>query len=307
MAVPWVILAPGTADERAIIVDLRLEIGRECAGAEAHRRLIVNDELASRSHAYLTATPNGGLQLVDTSTNGTRVNGVLVERGVPVPLNPMDRVTIGTTVVEVRSSTPPGDADVPLNTTLREIGTSTMAIVVGDIIGFTALSELHGSSAVAAAVDALFASLTPLLAANGGVVGNYLGDAYFAVWEAGTGEQQVERALGFALSAADRATEVAQTLDLRDEHGKPLRMGWAVTLGDATRTAVRAGRPTLHGDAVNLAFRVSGLAGRDGRPPVLADAGIRGAAGPGVVWGDRDEVTVKGRRTPAVVYGVSRP
>jgi class 3 adenylate cyclase len=217
----------------------------------------------------------------------------------------MDRVTIGTTVLEVRSSALPDDAEIPVNTTLREMGTTRMAVAVGDIIGFTGLAERVGSDAVAAAIDTVFDAFTPILAAHGGALGNTLGDAYFAVFETGSDADRTQQALSFALAADERAREVAASLAVRSESGDPLRLGWAVALGDATRTAMRAGRPTLHGDIINLAFRVSGLAAREGRPAILADAAVRDAAGDVVSWGEPLEMTVKGRARPATLYGVS--
>jgi class 3 adenylate cyclase len=87
--------------------------------------------------------------------------------------------------------------------------------------------------------------------------------------------------------------------------GVAVRMGWAVTLGDATSSWPTPGRETVDGDAINLAFRLSGVAARDGRPAVLVTEDVMAAAPDAARSGDVAEVAVKGRAAPARVAGAA--
>src|SRR4051794_753473 len=90
----WVLAEPGTPSERLVPIHGRIHIGRECAGVEPSRRFLVDEESVSRDHAEIRVDA-GGVVLVDTSTNGTRLNGRRIERGERVPLVDGDRITVG--------------------------------------------------------------------------------------------------------------------------------------------------------------------------------------------------------------------
>jgi pSer/pThr/pTyr-binding forkhead associated (FHA) protein len=80
---------------KVVEVEGPVVIGRE--GAD----LLVQDTLVSRRHVRISPTP-GGLTVEDLgSTNGTFLNGN--ELHAPAPASPGDQITVGTTVVEVRS------------------------------------------------------------------------------------------------------------------------------------------------------------------------------------------------------------
>ena len=59
------------------------------------------------------------------------------------------------------------------------------------------------------------------------------------------------------------------------------------------------------GDAVNLGFRISSIAGREGRPNILATETVRQAALGRFIFGEPESVTVKGRVGIETIYGVS--
>ena len=66
-----------------------------------------------------------------------------------------------------------------------------------------------------------------------------------------------------------------------------------------------AGQAAALGDAVNLAFRLAGLAGRDGRPTILAVADTVELAPGAATYGEPVEFAIKGRTAPAQVRGVA--
>lgn len=88
---------------------------------------------------------------------------------------------------------------------------------------------------------------------------------------------------------------------MRDGEGAGVRMGWGVTLGEAAASRPSPGREAVHGDGVNLAFRLAGLAGRTGLAPVLVSSEAADAAPAAAQYGEAIELAVKGRVAPAIV------
>ncbi|BCI92320.1 hypothetical protein NIIDMKKI_75260 [Mycobacterium kansasii] len=58
------------------------------------------------------------------------------------------------------------------------------------------------------------------------------------------------------------------------------------------------------GDSTNVAFRLSGIAGRAGRAPVMVTDVVHDAVESQYVWGDPEEVAIKGRHGKQIVYPV---
>jgi adenylate cyclase len=277
----------------------RLFVGRECAGIEPRQRLILDDPSISRDHFELRSDAAGSTRLIDHSTNGTWVNGRRVERGEPVPLVDGDRIEVGELEFEFRAravAAPLLDAEL----TVRTGGVIPLAVVVGDVIGYTSMTERHGAEPVARTMETVFTSLQDLLKAYRGTVGNYVGDALFAAWDTRRDQRGLANAIAFALESA----ELTPTLPGLDDG--PLRMGWAVTFGEAVAGRPALSRDSIHGDAVNLAFRLASLAGREGRPEVLVSAEVVAEAPDAAAYVPFQELSVKGRATPVRAYEVRR-
>jgi adenylate cyclase len=296
------VVAPGTAGERVVPIVHRLLVGRECAGVEPSRCLIMDAPAVSREHLEVRVDPGRGAQLVDLSTNGTWVNGRRVERNEPIALVDGDVIELGGIELAFRAPAVPAAAVCEMSETIRTAGATQVAVAVGDVVGYTSLTEAHGGGPVGEALDPLFARLRELLARYRGTVSNIVGDAIFAAWDADRDPGAAASAVAFALAAVELVSEYAATLSLLDADGAPLRMGWGVTLGAATAARPSPARETVHGDAVNLAFRLSGLAAREGRPFVLVAAEAAAAAPRAARYGAAEEIQVRGRRAPAIVH-----
>jgi adenylate cyclase len=293
------ILSPGTAAEQAVPVSGRLFVGRECAGIEPRQRLILDEPSISRDHFELRSDARGTTRLIDHSTNGTWVNGRRVERGEPVRLTDGDRIEVGELALEFRASAP-ASSSVEADLTIRTAGVIPLAVVVGDVIGYTSMTERHGAEPVARTMETVFTSLQELLEAYRGTVGNYVGDALFAAWDTRRDEQALANAIRFALDAAKLAA------DLPGPDEAPLRMGWAVTFGEAVAGRPALSRDSIHGDAVNLAFRLASLAGREGLPEVLVTSEVVDGAPRAAVFAPIEELSVKGRTAPVRAYEARR-
>ncbi len=294
----WLVVRPGARDEQTVRLNDRVHIGRECAGIAPSRRILIDDPAVSRDHAEVQLV-GGAAFLVDHSTNGTRVNGRRVERGERVALVDGDRVAVGDSQLVLRTTAivlEPDDS----RRTITADSVADCVVLVGDVVGYTRLTEMHGAAAVASAVDGLFTELRRVVVTHLGTVSNFAGDAILAVWESADA-RAADAAVRCAVAAHRYASEAATLTPVRDENGESIRFGWSVTTGAVATSHPSPARMTVHGDAVNLAFRLAGLAGRDGSAPILVEAGVADLADAAADYGVAFEVRVKGRHRPARV------
>ena len=295
-----VIVGVGTEQEKRVPVLDRLVIGRECAGIDEAHRLVLDDPTISRHHLEIRAEPDlVGAYAVDMSANGTHLNGTRIERAVPVPVASGDRLEIGDVEIrfEARASSAPGQR--AARTTMRRHSQGPMAMVVGDIVGYSRISEANDSAALTETLDTVFGDLRALLRRRGGMLANFAGDAFFGAWELDSFPDAPDRAIAFALAAAERVRKLAPTLSLAGE--EELRMGWGVTVGEATVSVLTGALTTVVGDSANLAFRLSGIAARKGRGDVLVLEDAAAGVTPGILAEESEQITVKGRAEPVTV------
>jgi adenylate cyclase len=222
---------------------------------------------------------------------------------------PGDRVRLGRVELQFRSrrfAAPRGGLAAAGRQTMREISVAEMVMVVGDIVSFSTIAETTDDRLLLENVDRLYAELRQILARHHGTLSNYVGDAFFATWEAAAVPEAARAGLAFAVEAAETVPRIASRLDLRDPGGGPLRMGWGVARGPAALSLLTGMLVTVLGDTTNVAFRLSGLAGRDGRPDVLVTEAVRRAASAGFSYTPLPAVQVKGRRQAVEVLGAGR-
>jgi len=307
----YVVLDPGDPGETAVPLVDRIFVGRECAGIEDGRRILLGDDLAiSRNHLEFRVDHQASRVLVfDTSSNGTRVNGVRIERSVGVPVSSGDRIQVGGHVLEFRSdrndTTLTKGSEHAAASTAYSINTpTTMVIVVGDLVNFSTVSEQADNQVLARDIDRLYGELRELLVRHAGTVANYMGDAFFATWELEADAAAVENALGFVLGASQVVAALGPSLQLHYADGSPLQMGWALSLGPVVVHLMPGSLVMALGDAVNVGFRISSIAGREGRPTILAAQAVRDRARGPFRFGDPETVFVKGRVEPETIYGL---
>ena len=288
----WLVLSEGgDRPPRVVPIVGRLFVGRKSGGASAPTQLLLDDPAISRDHFELRVDEAAGVTLIDRSTNGTRVNGRKVEREEPLPLSDGDFVEVGTIRMSFRSLEAGDRIPDDVRTAVRLIEHAHVATVVGDIVGYTAMIERDGEDAATAAADELFVALDELLLAHGATTSLREGDSLFAAWDVTGDPQATDKAVSFALAAATLVDDTA------------LQMGWGVTLGDGVPGHPSMAREAVDADSINLAFRLAGLAARDGEPPVLVEAKAATAAPDAADYGDLREKAVRGRATPVRVQG----
>ena len=304
VALAFLVVDPATERERLVPVHDRLVVGREDDPVDPARRLVIDSESVSRTHLEIRLYAElDQAWVVDTSRNGTRLNGSRIERSVPVHLKPGDRLNVGPAELEFRSERFASSSSVDPGSTINELVTGQMVTVVGDVVSFSTMSQYTDEAVLLRDIDTVYAELRQLLARHHGVLGNYVGDAFFALWELANRADGVDQAVMFALRANQRVREIGPALSLRDPSGQPLRMGWGISLGPAAMSSASGRLMTVLGDATNVAFRLSAIAGRDEWSDVLVTRSVWKRVTGTFTFGERQEVTVKGRAGTVVVYG----
>jgi adenylate cyclase len=297
-----VIRAPGR-EPLLVALPGRFFIGRACDGVDPTSRHLVDDPEVSRNHLELRIEGSGGrVVALDLSTNGTRLNGALLERAVPTPVRHADRLTLGHVEIEVLGA-PELPSDAVDKSTLQRGSVDTTALVAGDVIGFSTMAQRVDSHVLIETVGRLFALLRPLLSAHGGTLGHYAGDAFLGVWTADDERANARSAVRFALAAEAAVRQVAPPLPPAGA-GAAVRLGWGVTLGPTAITSMSGPLVTVLGDTVNLAFRVADIAGREGRAPVLASSVVRELAPDEAEYSAAAAYEVKGRSGSELLHAV---
>ena len=298
---------PGSIDARAIPIFDRLFVGREWSGVDESHRLLIDDPRASRDHLEIHVDPDQGVAyVIDSSTNGTRLNGVRIERAVPVALASGDVLSVGVVPLEFHSemlSNPEARA----RRTTTQVMNANFVMVVGDIVDFSTSSRLTPSGLVMESLETLLRELRTLLVDYHGTLSNFVGDAFFSVWELDPDGRAAELALDFVIAAAERVAQVAPSLPLHSGDAQPIRMGWGVAHGDAAIGSLTGVLLGVVGDATNLAFRLAGIAGRQGHSEILVADALSELVADRYPFEALERVHVKGRPDAEPVRGLRRP
>ena len=221
-----------------------------------------------------------------------------------MPIRPGDEIRIGEVALTFRSQRfTDRHRDRPRRTRIR-IGQAAMVMVVGDIVNYSTISQVTDEGVMARSLHTLWHELGGVLRAHHGTLNYYADDALFAVWELRRFPDAAELAIGFALAANRLVEELGPELPLRGPDGSPIHMGWGVVQGKAALAAMTRTVEAVIGDATNVAFRLAGLAGRQGRAAVMVTSGVHSAAAAQFIWGAGESVEIKGRRGTETVFAV---
>ncbi|OBI46662.1 adenylate cyclase [Mycobacterium kyorinense] len=293
------------SSKRSVPIFDQLFVGRECAGIGERRRLLIDDPEISRTHLEIRLdAASDQAFVVDTSSNGTSVNGVRLERAVLLPIRPGDEIRVGgVSLIFSSQQFTAVPAKVVQRTRVR-IGQAAMVMVVGDIVNYSTISQVTDEQVMAQSLHTLWNRLGGVLQAHHGSLNHYAGDALFAVWETSRFPNAAELAVDFALAANELVAQLAPELPLRGPDGSPIHMGWGVVRGMAALAAMTRSVDAVIGDATNVAFRLSGLAGRQGRAAVMVTSGVHRAVEAHFDWGASESVEIKGRSGMEVVFPV---
>jgi class 3 adenylate cyclase len=298
------VMRTGDGVRRVPIFD-QLFVGRECAGIAEHRRLVIEDPGISRNHLEIRLDLAGDQAfIIDTSTNGTLLNGGRLDRAVLVPLRSNDQIRLGDVALRFLTDRFTSVGATGSDFTETRIVEEVMVLVVGDITNYSTISEVTDNKVIAESLNRLWRELGHLLRAHHGTLNHYAGDALYAVWSLRALPNANELAIDFALAANQKVEELAPTLALRDPDGDPIRMGWAVVQGKAAIAAMTRTVEAVIGDATNVAFRLAGIAGRHGRAAVMVTDAVHAFVETQYAWGPAEQVEIRGRRGTQTVFPV---
>ncbi len=279
-------------------------------GRAAGNDLVLDNSWVSRQHAMLQIEENGTVNAIDLgSANGTLVNGHRIYN--PTPLRSGDMIDIGgkSTLcflqdyqVERTFSNDEDDEQTVAFTTKTKV-----TILICDIRKFTSLSEKIGDQKVSDIIKAWSQKANALVEAHHGRVDKFIGDAVMALWSDGESQSHtVHLALNCAAQIATMTTEVGAALR---NLPWPLAIGAAVNSGEAVigNVGVDGKRDhTVLGDAVNLAFRLEGLASSLGQDILIgADAAVLLDQKLLATFFTPCTHQVKGKSEPVLTYGCS--
>lgn len=252
----------------------RICLGRVCRGIEREKRILVRNPMVSRDHAVVRLT-RSSVEIVDQSKNGTWVNDVRMAPGASRSLQDGDRITLGN--ISIVLSCPPLTAPVDEDTWTEQTTVNPAAVsvtnLVADVRGFSAFSQQVESTIVYNFIKTVFSRFSAIVNAHHGTVKDYAGDAVFAFWEH-PGTFSAEHALPACQAAVEQLRSLPEIYRQLRERGldlPPPMLGWGVTTGQVTLShfGSRSADLALVGDCINLAFRLSSMAGKTLQAPIV--------------------------------------
>lgn len=154
----------------------QLFVGRECAGISETRRLVIADREVSRNHFEIRLdTDSDRAYLIDTSTNGSSINGVRVERAVASQIRPGDEIRVGDTVFTFRSQRFTARGAPRDEHTSTRVSHAAMVMVVGDVIDYSTISQMTDEAVVARSLKLLWQQIGAVLRSQRGTLSHYAG------------------------------------------------------------------------------------------------------------------------------------
>lgn len=231
-------------------------------GRARNNHVVLNDEKASRRHAFLHGQGDAEWVLVDQgSSNGSYINDRRVAQ--PTLLRDGDRVQIGDSVLVFRqpSRTDGTRNDLDGDITIIGIRAKPCWLLLADIEASTELAKKIPPEELVLMVGKWFASCKQLIEDFQGTINKYLGDGYFAYWPDDPG---MELRIRDAVAGLRR---------LQGHSRPPFRL--VVHFGRVTMGGVPSmGEESLSGADVNFIFRMEKLAGALKVPLLLSEAAM---------------------------------
>lgn len=177
----------------------------------------------------------------------------------------------------------------------------TATVMFTDIEGFTALAETMEPAEVLLMLDDYFEALGTRISAEGGVVGQFQGDALIATFNVPVPNRD------HAAAALRAALAIQRAMEEMTFRGKTLKTRIGLNTGRVVSGSVGSrGRRsyTVYGDVVNAAARIEALNKEFGTRILAAESTI-GAAGEGFSVTEVASQTMRGRSEPTVLFSVA--
>ena len=192
------------------------------------------------------------------------------------------------------------------NTTLQLGGIrKEITVLFLDIVGFTGFSEQHTPEEVVHRLNEVFSELTEIIFDYDGTFDKYVGDELIAFW--GAPQDQSDHAQKAVFAAIEMTKKVEELQSgWRENEQDTINIGIGINTGQMLVGNMGSDRImdyTVIGDEVNLAARIEGLSRNYSRTIIISDQTFELVKD--VVDAESlGEVTVKGRKKSAKIYGV---
>ncbi len=177
----------------------------------------------------------------------------------------------------------------------------TASIIFADIEGFTRLSETLPPVQVIGMLNSFFSAATSIVDERGGVVVNYIGDAFIAAFNAPLPAED------HSARAVDTARDLLSLVSGRTFEGHQLRLRIGVATGPVAAGTVGSEERhtyTLYGDTVNLAQRLERLNKQFETDCLISGSTLEAAASRCVDAVAKGSVQVRGRENAVEVFAL---
>ena len=286
----------------------RVEIGRYHRSRPVlPAQLLVDDPTVSRRHCVITQTAEGRCWIRDVSRNGTRLDGRRLVPNIEQEMRVGQALELGK---DLRFELVGDDSVVAAQfdepSTLGAPGTTVATVLVGDIRDYTVLVRSAPAEKLQSSVGRVFHKLTHEVAALGGTVKEYQGDALFAFWERADDPEQVGAACRAALHLERQVRRIASDPEVWDVPGFVLEMDWALATGLVVIDSFGGDHPTglsMVGEPVVRAFRLEKFA-NDSTGSILACEATKVVATGPFSFRSLGKMQAKGFDAPDQVYAL---
>ena len=179
-----------------------------------------------------------------------------------------------------------------------------VSVLFSDIRNFSRLSELLPSSDVAEVLQCYYERAGKVMHRHGGMLVRIIGDALLVAFESprDLSNEHAGRAIRAGLllqaTARDYAVELERRYAGRDL--PPFAVGTGIHTGEVMVCSMGPGRTsemTIVGDTVNVAARLEARSKEHGCT-LIASAATANVADGRFIWGEREQVRLKGRLAP---------
>lgn len=176
-------------------------------------------------------------------------------------------------------------------------------VMFADIRGFTSFSEKTTPEEVVNVLNSHFTMTTEIIFKYGGHVDKFIGDEIMAVFGALIEhEDHPARAVMAAVAIQNELRAI--NLKMETSGNKPVRVGIGINTGDVIAGNIGSKKRmeyTVIGDTVNLASRITGLAGPD---EVIISDSVYQKITDIVIVEELEPISVKGKSAPVQTYKV---
>ena len=179
-----------------------------------------------------------------------------------------------------------------------------IAVLFTDVVGYTKMSEVLPPFDIVHLLNRFFSRTDDVVARNGGIIDNYMGDAVLALFGLHGEPEPALSAVRCGVEVLDVARELSRYVERVYGLGFGVRVG--VDFGEVVFGVMGAGasaRETVIGDTVNVASRLESANKDTDTDMLVSDAVYQLSKGP-VTFGARHELELRGKFGPVTAHEV---